>query len=159
VTVGAGFDQRLSKVGLGKRIAGTWVMSSTLQGFPPLTSLVTFNADGGFTGTSTNDFGLGDVENEGVNSPEFGTWERTDLRQIATTSLKLGYTASGMLQYKFRIPGRLTFNEDFTGAEGPFAVEIFLPGQDPLDSAVGPVAVLHGVLEVERLQVTPVPGE
>lgn len=122
----------------------------------PIHDILTFRADGTFTGTANDDFGFGDIAAKGFNSSEHGTWRQTGPLAIATSSLSLGFDANGALQNLVQILSEGTFSEDLQALTGSFTVNIFTADQDPLTDA--PIAVLPGTYELQRLVAVPEPA-
>jgi len=137
--------------GFGRQVAGTFFGTADADGVPaPILDVLTFNADGTFTGIGTDDFGFGDIATNGFNGSEQGAWMRTGHRTIATASLNFSYDANGALGSIFVVRSEATFSEDFDTLAGLFSVEIFLPAQNPLVD--DPVASIPGTYNVEQFR-------
>jgi hypothetical protein len=137
---------------IAARVAGTYFGAANATGIAdPIVDALTFNADGTFTGTASDDFGFGNIAANGFNSPEQGTWRQIGPRSIETRSLSFGYNANGLLENVYRTDSTAEFTEDFNRLNGSFAVHVFLPEQDPLVD--NPVASIPGTYAVNRLGV------
>jgi hypothetical protein len=142
----------VTHAGLGQSLAGTYLATVDAVGFPQFLDIMTLHADGTLSTTAGDDFGFGDIEANGFNSPEQGVWKRVGPREIALTTLFFTYDANGVLESLVRLRGTIRFSDDYVYIDGDFFIDIFAPDQNPLHD-IPPLLTLPGTATGERLRV------
>ncbi len=116
----------ITKVNNAVTPTGSWigVVTSAPGGPPPFRVLMTFNKDGGFTGT-------GDGDNFAGGSPQHGVWERVsgsgNSRRFAVTFLQLFYAPDSSPTGLHKIRQTVILSKSGDTWEGPAVVDIFAP--------------------------------
>ncbi len=151
-------------LGFGLRAGGSYLVTfEQLPPFPrpPVPALATLHADGGMTATDVQTmFGNGNLALFGYRSPIHGSWRRAGDREAAFRILGFALDQTGLLGAPslgggsmLRTSGKLLFSEDFDRFSGRADVEIFAPGQDPLDPAETPLFTIPIAIEGRRIGV------
>jgi len=150
--------------GLGLRIAGSYLVEfEQLPPFPrpPVPALATLHVDGAMTATDVATmFGDGNVGVLGYRSPIHGAWRRIGNRDVAFRLLGFGYDQAGNLGAPglgggsmLRTSGDLAFANNLSSFSGTAQVEVFAPGQDPLDGDEVPLFSIPIAVEGRRIHV------
>ena len=129
-----------------KAIVGSWLITVTTPGFPPLKTLLTFTEDGNVMGT-----GQGDVTASRALSVGQGVWSHQGGRTFASTFLQISYeTQTGVLRGLVKF--RLTHTLDSSGNEwsGPYKFDFLDPAGNPVFSA-------GGTTQAQRIKVELLP--
>jgi hypothetical protein len=119
-----------------KRVAGSYLMNVTVEGFPPLMVLATLGADGTTNSNDVTDYG---VVAGGYESDNRGTWRRSGWREVTFNSIGFVFGPDGAFIGFGRLRGTTTFEKGFAAFSAVGVHEYFFdPGQDPLDPAAVP---------------------
>jgi hypothetical protein len=155
-------EQAIANFGFGLRIAGSYLVEFEQQPpipRPPVPALLTLSADGGMTVTDVQTlFGDGDPAFVGFRSPIHGTWRMAGNGEVVFRMVGFGYDEDGNLGAPalgggsiLRTTGRIYFSEDIL--TGDADVDIFAPGQDPLDPGEAPAFTIVIAIEGRLIDV------
>jgi hypothetical protein len=122
-----------------QRVAGSYLMDLTAEGFPPLKVLVTLGADGTFSSEDTSDKGLlSGAGGPASESDNRGAWRRSGRYEVTFTAIGFSYGPDGALVGVGRLSGTLKFSKCFRTFSAKGQHDVFFQGQDPLDPASEP---------------------
>src|SRR4030095_9425648 len=116
-----------------------WIVKATVEGEPPITALITFGKDGGFSETAAS---------PGVTSGH-GNWERTANRQFALTARYLRTDANGQFVGTSKVRSTFVLDKEGTTLSGPFLTEVYDADGNLLSSFDGTATATP--IQVERL--------
>lgn len=134
-----------AEAGLGKALAGTWVVTVDQPGFPPSQRHFTFSADGGLITNDDLQVGPNFVEHFTIAQ---GNWVRTGHRSVAATTVGQRYNLEGSFLGTFKVRTNLVLNQAATRWNGVFRITIALPNGFVVFTS-------DGKFEATRLQVEP----
>jgi hypothetical protein len=142
-----------------RQMAGVFLMKVIAGADPPFLQLISGHADGTHASTKTKDFGGGDLETNGFESPEHGAWEPLGEDKITTTSLTFHYDSNGAQTLSIRVRSTITFRKldhgKFQEIAGDFSADFFNPDKNPVMDAPTTVNGLQGTFEGQRLNIVP----
>jgi hypothetical protein len=130
-----------------KAIVGSWLITDTTQGQPPLKGLASFTSDGIYQSSEQGDVKLD--PNGVIASVAYGSWAHNGGRQFLVTLLQLGSAATGELIGTLKVQITITLSETGDEWSGSYRFTIFDPHGNVLAS--GP-----GTIQAQRIKVEPV---
>ena len=135
--------------GRGGSPVGSHLIEADLFGFP-IQALATYTSDGVFTSSDTGDFfdSVGIVE-----TPAYGSWEKTGPRSVRSVSLYLELDGSGTPSATGKITTDSYSEDGFATATFDLTVEVYRSDQDPLDPGESPFQRLTGTGTSRRIGV------
>jgi hypothetical protein len=134
-----------AEAGLGKALAGTWIVTVDQPGFPLSQRHFTFSADGGLITNDDLQVGPNFVEHFTIAQ---GNWIRTGPRSVAATIVGQRYTLEGSFLGTFKVRMNLVLNQAATRWNGVFRITIALPNGFVVFTS-------DGTSEAARLEVEP----
>jgi hypothetical protein len=140
-----------------EQITGVYLLDVSFPSFPHLFSLLRISMDGTYQTTLTQDFGLGDLGQNGFASREHGVWEALGMDKIATTSLRFILDPNGAQVNFSRVRTTTSFSNLVDGRfqviTGDFTIDYFNPDQNPITDAPVVLDGLQGEFTGKRLNL------
>jgi len=132
----------------GEKVAGTYFLKVSHEGFPTALALVTLTRDGAFLSNDTSDQGALGLTHDGA---VHGTWKKIGSRRIKARTLYFAFDDNGIPIWIARTTGEFQFDHQFDSGAGTLTVERFTLDQDPLDSHAIPNDQLKATFTARRV--------
>ena len=135
-----------------RRVAGSYLMDLTVEGFGALKVLVTLGADCTVSSEDTSDYGVFSAfGGPSFESDNRGAWKRSGWRKVTFNAIGFSYDSDGGLIGINRLSATMSFERGFATFSCEGVHDFFGPADDPLDPDTEPLELIPWTATGQRI--------